>query len=94
MPMPVRLPWQSPTDHQFSWTTFWFNLAAMVMLLRFFLGDTSIDIAGFSWHPGEMESLMPAAILGSLGGVYGMRRYQEKTGTPTDERQRAIEGDA
>ena len=86
----MRAPWNSPTDNKFSYTTLWLNLGFAVTLIRYILGDGQLVIGDFVWHPGEMESLLPAGVLGPLAGLYGYRRGQEKTSTtasstPSDE---------
>lgn len=72
----MRLPWKAPTGN-FSWSTLWMNLAAMVTVLRYALGDGSVG----PWHPGPLDPTLAASVMGTIGGLYGWRRGQENTAT-------------
>lgn len=73
----MRPPWKSPSDGRFSYTTLWLNIAYAVTLLRYFIGDASVTIFGWEYTPTELDSMLPAAVLGAVSGLYYARRGQE-----------------
>lgn len=74
--MRVRMPWASSSNGSFSYTTIWLNLAALITVVRYAVGE-GITIGSFSWQPGELDATLVAATLGALGALYGYRRTQE-----------------
>ena len=73
----MRSPWTSPSNGTFSWTTTWLNLAAFITVIRFAMGHQGITLFGMEYAPGPLNSGVVAAVLASLGGLYGYRRTSE-----------------
>ena len=53
-----RWPWQSPSDGGFSYTTLWLNIACVITVLRFLVGE-QLTIGSLDWNPGEMDAALP-----------------------------------
>jgi hypothetical protein len=59
------------------------NLAALVTVLKYFSGDAvSLEYGALSYHPGALDPTLVAAVMGTLGGLYGWRRSQETPSSP------------
>lgn len=79
----MRAPWKSPSSKDFSWSTLWMNMAALVTVLKYFSGDAvSLEYGSLTYHPGALDPTLVAAVMGTLGGLYGWRRSQEGTAAP------------
>ena len=79
----MRAPWTGPSG-DWSWTTFWLNFAAFIVIVRFLVGAGGIEWGTFAWNPGELDGGLVAAVLGSLGALYGYRRTTENGKKPAD----------
>lgn len=71
----MRLPWQSP-NREFSYTTFWLNIACLVIVARLLVG-AGLTVGTFSWQPGEMDAALATGILAVFSGLYWGRRKQD-----------------
>lgn len=59
----------------------------IIVMLKFLLSGAQIDVAGFSYSFGTIDSLSIAAILTPILGTYAYRRHTEAVhgSTPVDE---------
>lgn len=85
----MRTPWTSPNGG-FSYTTLWLNLAALITVFRYALGDATIG----GYTPGSLDPMLPAAVLGALGTLYYGRRSQESPTAPKTTEEEVALADA